>query len=500
MNVKEQLIFYLNSKFSNREEIIKFTKDNALYYSISSIFEINLEKQFYYRINKIKYEIYLQNSLRIINSFSLKKINYVCFKGILLANQIYDISTKRYVGDIDIYISEKEFLLALDQVIKMGYDFYDENTLNNKHHIVLTNGTTIIELHKHIFNPLIGIDETFIKNNLTTIAINRQPVTTFNTTATFLHLIYHLYMDTYLTYSNLYDILVTKSIPKVKRFLYRAYEIALFSEKYFDKINWDEIIKDIKKQNLRIVFKMMIAKIIEIFPNAFSIEFINAVNNIVYKENEIDIILKYFIKSNEKNAEQAICNYIDKDWNNHKNILLKAGETFVLTKQADDLLKIKFDCKTYTEKQSNGLFLQFTIADPNIYISEIDNYNTQESDGVHLILCGTEKFSYNSIFFFPKKINNKIKAIPCEVSTETYAAVDENLIKTDYEETTDGYIIKALLSNEFLNKNHIKNFFYMGLIISDCCSEKKKRVNEIVLAEDNSKWYNPVFFAKVLLN
>ena len=48
-------------------------------------------------------------------------------------------------------------------------------------------------------------------------------------------------------------------------------------------------------------------------------------------------------------------------------------------------------------------------------ISDIDNYDTQTSDGVHLLLCGTEKYSYNSIFFFPKQIDGEIRVVVCDV-------------------------------------------------------------------------------------
>ena len=53
--------------------------------------------------------------------------------------------------------------------------------------------------------------------------------------------------------------------------------------------------------------------------------------------------------------------------------------------------------------------MDFMVSNNDFFISNIDNYDTQASDGVHLLLCGTEKYSYNSIFFFPKKLTEKLK-------------------------------------------------------------------------------------------
>ena len=87
-------------------------------------------------------------------------------------------------------------------------------------------------------------------------------------------------MDAYLTYIGLYVIVNNKSVPQPHRFLYRAYEIALFSEKYFESIKWEEIIEDIKSRKFRMLFKKMIEDILMIFPAAFSKEFIETIDSI----------------------------------------------------------------------------------------------------------------------------------------------------------------------------------------------------------------------------
>lgn len=54
-----------------------------------------------------------------------------------------------------------------------------------------------------------------------------------------------------------------------KPFLHRAYEIALFSEKYSGKIDLETIEADLRRQKLRAIFGRMIFDIAEIFPEAF---------------------------------------------------------------------------------------------------------------------------------------------------------------------------------------------------------------------------------------
>lgn len=44
-------------------------------------------------------------------------------------------------------------------------------------------------------------------------------------------------------------------VPKTKRFIYKAYEIALFVKKYHDEIIWDEIIENLQYQSFRKFFK-----------------------------------------------------------------------------------------------------------------------------------------------------------------------------------------------------------------------------------------------------
>lgn len=137
------------------------------------------------------------------------------------------------------------------------------------------------------------------------------------------------------------------------------------------------------------------------------------------------------------------------------------------------------------------------MSNDDFYISDIDNYDTQTSDGVHLLLCGTEKYSYNSIFFFPKQIDGEIRVVVCDVLNNRNSVLTDNLIKAEFSKTETDYTITAILSNEFLKENNLNSYLYMGLVISDCSSETHSRKNQLILSEEDSQWYNPTYFAKI---
>ena len=505
MNVDNQLVAYLNEQIGSYEDIVKFAKDNAFYYSIAYLLGNDIHKQFYYKTNKLRYEIYFKSLVEICDSFVTANVNPLYFKGMALANRLYDEPQKRYVGDIDIFVEKRNFPIALAQLIKLGYVFRDKNTFYNEHHIVLIRENVTVELHKNVFNPIIGINEKYLLSNTETFKTIGNSIMTFNITASFLHLIYHLYMDTWLTVCSLYPLLTCRLIPKTKRFIYRAYEIALFSENYFNEISWEDIINDIKKQKLRIIFNMMINDIIEIFPNTFPKSFIDAVNNMEYVIYEKDDLYKYVMDSNSlnKNIDAILSGYIDSQWNNrvYKNLQIDSVGGFTLDnpiiKDQEINNNYLLTCNVQVKKSENGIKLVFKVTNDDFYFSKAKDYDTLTSDGVHLIICGTKKYSYNSIFLFPKIVDDEIVVIPVNVLNSENSEISDLLISTSYQKFETEYIITAVLKNEFLKRNNIEKHFYLGLVISDCSSKTKKRKGELILSNPYNEWYNPVYFAKV---
>lgn len=496
MNTNDYLLKYLKSV---SDDPIKELIDNSMYYMFANEFkEFETDDHEWKKVDRAFSLLNKYTLDKIAYQFNAENIKYVSFKGILLSFQLYDDISARKLGDIDIFVDESNFEKALSILIGMGYVTKYKNELCNQHHVVLVNNNTVLELHRNIFHPMLNIDESYLLNN----NCCKMGIKTFNTTATFLHLIYHLYMDTYLVSGILYHILVNKAIPKAGRFLYRAYEIALFSEKYSVEINWTDIEKDIKNQKFRVFFKKMIFDILEIFPEAFPQSFMHTVCNLNYVNDERDYLYKYFIESNMNNGNNfdvLLIDYINNNWESRRenNIHKKVGENISLVKKSSNEIYKDLSCDITTEITTEGLKISFKVSNDDFYISDIGDYNTQTSDGVHLLLCGTEQYSYNSIFLFPKKIDGEIKVIVCDVLNNRNDVLGDNLIKADFSKTESDYTITAILSNQFLKENYLSSYLYMGLVISDCSSETHHRKNELILSEKSSEWYNPTYFAKI---
>lgn len=492
--MKDILKEYIIKKYGkeNFEEIIKKNYLNYIYTEEPHNVKLLLNKA---------NVILLQNELiKICKKFNEQKIEYITFKGVVLSNRLYNNTYTRFFSDIDIFVFPDYFEKALNVLYDNGYNLRSPNTLNNNHHIALKNCKVILELHKSILNPFTQINESFMRDHFEFLNIANQKIPTFDITATLLHLIYHLYMDTYWVYKNLYHILTEKTFPTTGRFLFRAYEIALFSKKYNKEIKWEAIISDIKNQKLLFIFKIMITNILEIFPEAFPGNFTNTVHTLSYAENEWDSIYKNVLLSDKNDVNRLLCNYIDhyRNIRGDNNIHIKIGDSFRLIKKSENINNNKeMFCNISTQKTAVGIKLEFTVTDYDYCFSDVNNFDTLSSDGIHLILCSTEQYSYNSIFFFPKIINNEIKIVACDVLHNANKIIDEASVKTDFSEIQNSYIISVVFTDKFISENHMKNRFYIGLIASDCNPDDKRRANEIVLSEIESEWYNPIYFAEI---
>ena len=271
---------------------------------------------------------------------------------------LFGVVNNRMPGDIDLFTSD--YNGALETLICMGFYFpYKNKGLDNQHHISLTNGTAIVELHKNIFTPSVGIDEKTLRSSVENIKIMSTSFYTFTKIFTLLHLPYYLYMDVCLAYRGIFPIFVNKQFPKVKRFIYRAYEIALFSEKYFNEINWMEIEKNISCQKLRIVFKKIIVDILSIFLMAFPPSFVEMVNKLDYNEDERDKFYKYLFEQGiygSDRVDQLLCSYIKDSWSRWqtKNIHKKTGEMISFVKKSSTETKDNISCDIYIEKIHDG--------------------------------------------------------------------------------------------------------------------------------------------------
>ena len=502
MGINDELITYISRK--NDEQKKDILVSNNLFDKFGNVF-LKLEKEDYDEINNNRKLslVYKYELVKICNLFVRNQIDFFTFKGVILSFLLYDSVIGRVSNDIDIYVNENYFEQALCLLKKNGYVLKSKEELKKEHHVVMIkDNSVVLELHKNVYHPMVNIDETYLKANVKCIEFYKNRIMTFNTSSTFLHLIYHLYMDTYLVSGNMYSLLINKKLPQAGRFLYRAYEISLYSEKYYNEINWDDIEKDISTQKLRIIFKKMILDILGIFPNAFPESFLRTVLHLEYIDDERDQLYKYLIDSEikkcDKDIDYILTNYINDNWEarREKNICKKVGEIISLSKEPSEEIQ-DLNCVIDTEKTAEGLKVVFKVPNDGFCISEIDNYDTQASDGVHLLLCGTEQYSYNSIFFFPKQIDGEIRVVVCDVLNNRNQILTDDLIKAEFSKTENDYTITAMLSNKFLKKNNLNSYLYMGLVISDCSSETHRRKNQLILSEEDSQWYNPTYFAKI---
>lgn len=248
--------------------------------------------------------ILLQNELSwICKIFDKERIEYITFKGIVLSTRLYDNIYTRFFCDIDIYVFPQCFDRALNMLFDNGYTPKDQTELSNPHHVTLKKDRITVELHRNILNPFTKINETYMYNHTEIFDLAKQKIVTLDLTGTFLHLIYHLYMDAKLLLDNIYDVYTRGRTPSIKRFYARAYEIALFSQKYSSKINWDEVISDINKQDLHIIFKSAFNDILDIFPNAFPRKLVDVIHNREYTVDEKYAFYKCIINSNSPTVQ-----------------------------------------------------------------------------------------------------------------------------------------------------------------------------------------------------
>lgn len=501
MTVNDNIQQYLHGGMVHRKDI-----QTALDLSLHLEFIHDVNKSELHKINSIHAFISRIECSKIFNKFNSDNINYIYFKGNVLATLLYEQVNYRLTGDIDIYVTAEDFEQALSILYSLGYRLRYPNALLGEHHVSLENNKTVVELHKHIINPRIGINETYLLNHIRSLDVFSCNVKTFDTTATFLHLLFHLYMDYWLSHNSMYNIFVSSNIPRTNRFLYRAYEISLYSEKYYKEINWKEIVHDITNQKLRVIFKKMLLDIIAIFPGTFPSVILEKLLHHGYCEDKRDTFYEYLIDNNtyketKENFACELSDFVNENWNKREtHMRTTIGQKLLLVKDCTE--NNQLTCEIQVSKKTNGILLTFEVSIDDLCLSDTDILDGQSSDGIHLLLCGTADniYTYNSIFFFPKKVDDKYSVAVCDVLSCPYKIIEDFCVQADFELREDTYVIRALLSNKYVMQNNLNSYFYMGLVVSDCSNETKRRRNQLVLSDDESQWYNPIYFAKVDLD
>lgn len=508
MNIKanKQLIDYL-TKCVNANKLVDEVKKNRL----ESVFETEYRNEKYInhkekRILQIRFWCMQKELEKVCDLFNFYKIEYCTFKGVILSKQLYGDDDTRRMGDIDILVKKTYFDFALNILRQNGYEMHDCENKNPEHHIILKKASITLELHKNFLNPLIGINESFLLDNVVIKSFVQVKCLSFSITATLLHLLYHLYMDLMIGSDNCYKLFTQNTYDYTNGFLAHAYEIALFSELYMNDIEWENIISDLSRQNLSITFWKMCIDILNIFPNSLPDFVVEFINDFKYYSTESNDFYNFFKANYYKTNKLCMCTeenilgqYIDKKWS--ENFLVLYSKKINIAKDNDvifyDKNKKKHNNllkKLIFNSNLKGLLITFFVNDANLCITSRYNYDTLKSDGIHLLICNSIHYVYDSIFLFPKNQNGKIVIIPIDVIKNKEITKKE--INCSFYRYNNSYALKVLLTPNFFVRRYITNSFYFNFIISNCDSNKKIRVNEYRLVQEGY-WFNPVNYYKL---
>ena len=230
------------------------------------------------RVKQIVNRRYMNDLLR---EFNESKVHVVWFKGELLQNALYMDHIIRPVGDIDVYIKPEQFEQGMSLLKSNGFVFFDSEADKNVHHIRFIKGHVKLELHKKFLNPFTSIDEKFFHDHLKEISFQDNFCLGFDHSATFLHLLYHVYMDT-LLFKRTFKPILKDNVYMAERFMFRIYEIAKYAHVYEKDIDWEAICSDILSQRLKMCFKNIMIMVDEIFYEVLPIRLMTAVKSKKY--------------------------------------------------------------------------------------------------------------------------------------------------------------------------------------------------------------------------
>lgn len=482
--------------FDDKKKALKDIIEKRNNMIIPNIYKLN---QQHIKDKEIVDNLKIQNSCNFLKNYNysmLKKIclafnelsiKYIVLKGCMLSYLLYDDPTYRISSDIDIFVYPDHLNLAIKYMQQCG--FIISNT-DVSHHYVFKNKKCSVEIHQNILNPLMCINEDYLRSNLKEYCIKGNKIYGMTITATLIHLFYHLYMHSYMSVSH-YSIIKNGGLPRSKTLVYRIYEIVLLVNKYKEFIDWLEFYDEISSQNFNVYFKFFLAEIIRYFPKI--IPPVCAIKLLANKYHEYEKntkLNKLFHQYDFACSDVSIRNYIDENWSQENSNIIQNINHYVF-KDNNDCLSAEFEIT----KDDNDLNLLFKICDEDVSFSGLNDFNTLQSDGVHLLFCNTYKYSYSSIFLFPKLLGDMytVYAYDCILNE----IIEDRFIEASCETTSYGYDLRITLKNEFFCNKKINKFFYLGVIISNCKKDCERRVSSLIHTELESEWFDPTHFIKI---
>lgn len=443
-----------------------------------------------------------KNIMREIKSIlNNHNIDVVFFKGEFISRLLYD-NCIRPVGDLDFYVSSDKLEESLEILKENGFEITD---MNSRHHYRLKKNGLKIELHRHILNPFTKIRNRSFLENLVDVKIDGENYKTFDLTGTFLHLIYHLYMDSMLV-NSFYSIVTKCTISKARRYEYRVYEIASFIELYFESIDIERVCNEIAQYTYSCDFIYMLDDIYATFFKIQGMKIVKKIREIAVKCIEkTDDIKKYLLDENSDCAT-AMSNYLSEQWcgktfnltsspieivmNNEEKVLNKTG-TYILgesptsTNDFSSIIKI--------EKQDTTVSVKVEIEDDVLVFDNERKHNSCECDCVGIFLVNHSPYIYKQFFVFPYYDENKNLCVDVVDNITRKEESFEAVVSI----TKKGYNVEIEIPfASFGNENN--NEFYMEIHIADCDEKGKSKKTTFALSGKNELWFDPCNYSKFI--
>lgn len=433
--------------------------------------------------------------------FKENNIEVIFFKGECLSRILYS-KPIRPVGDLDIFVNKDNLNLAQSLLIDNGFILLNED---DPHHVILEKKDFKVELHKEIFNPQTNIDNDFFIKNTREIEIDNNVFLTLNQNATILHLIFHLYNDALWAFKK-YKVLTNPDKLETKRFLYRAFEIVYFLEKYHDEINNEIVIKEICSRKYKPCFLEELKRIINIFSNVKGIDLLNQIIDAI-DISYFDDDLEYYVYKMNGNYKQGTSQYIKEKWFGteviisddkyelemsgiDKNVKNKTG-TYVIGEYPED--KKDLSCNIQLVNKNDVLAIEISVCDNVLIFKENRDLDTICCDCVGVFLVNISPYKYLQLFFVPRIEKDKLSVDVLDVSLEKFIELDKcSIIKTK-----QGYKILAEIPY-FIFDNESSDEFLFEIHIADSDSKNECKKTTLALAGNNLEWYNPCCFTKII--
>ncbi len=496
-------------KYVNYDGRNEFIKNNRLLFifgnSDMSTYQFNL----HLKVNKAKELLRRKEMCRIDKLLKSSGINVIHFKGSILADQLYEPSYLRMVGDMDFCVSKENYASALEILFNDGYQIADSDEPTD-HHTILSKNANIIELHCQFITPHLEIKEEEFYNHIIEYPLDGYIYHTFDKTAALLHLLYHAYTDVIvgiLEFRKLFffstGMAYRKGSLTSKRY-YRYFEIALFIEKFYNEIDWDVIYDNIQQQTLNDGFKEVMFDINCIFPGFLP----EKLCELVFKKKQYTLTpimavfpeyYEYKYKTKILNTTEMLPGFIDSTWKNAKTF------DFSKNKCSDTVSKQILSCNknnieiNYCINVCNGIlsvYVETTDTDP--VFSNGGKVEPLHTDCVNIVAVSTqEQYSFKVIYFVPE-IKDDLLTVAC-YDTENGTTDISDIADAKIEKTESGYSVSVQLPLEYLRINKKENgYFYFDLVVHDCDSATNERRSVTSIVTDKNTYDDPRYYVKVI--